>query len=167
MTRYAYHASPIGALLLVGERGPDGPLTLSGLYMEEHRRGPAIAPDWARDDAAFEEIGRQLDEYFAGRRSSFDLPLSPCGTPFQHRVWDELRRIEPGTTRTYGELAAAVGRPRAARAVGAAIGRNPISVIVPCHRVVGADGSLTGFGGGLERKRYLLALEGAPAPAAG
>lgn len=163
MTSYTLHPSPIGELLLVGESRPDGVLALSGLYMEEHRRGPAIAPAWRRDDAAFGEVRRQLDEYFAGRRRAFDLPLAPHGTPFQLRVWEELRRIGPGTTRTYGELARAVGKPAAARAVGAAVGRNPISVIVPCHRVVGSDGSLTGFAGGLARKRTLLTLEGSAA----
>ncbi len=104
-------------------------------------------------------MARELDEYFAGRRRAFDLVLAPAGTPFQLAVWEELRRIPFGGTTTYGELARRVGRPTAARAVGAAVGRNPISIIVPCHRVVGSDGALTGFAGGLDRKRALLALE--------
>jgi methylated-DNA-[protein]-cysteine S-methyltransferase len=158
MTVYAIHPSPIGALLLVGEPAGDG-VALTGLYMEGHRRGPAVAPTWVRDDAAFAQVTRQLDEFFAGGRRAFDLRLAPSGTPFQLAVWEELRRIPAGGTTTYGELARRVGRPAASRAVGAAVGRNPISVIVPCHRVVGSDGSLTGFAGGLERKRALLALE--------
>ena len=161
MTVYTFHPSPIGPLLLVGEPDPAG-LRLTGLYMDEHRRGPSIAPDWREDAAAFVEVERQLDEYFAGDRRSFDLALAPSGTPFQLLVWGELRRIPMGETTTYAGLAERVGRPRAARAVGAAVGRNPISVIVPCHRVVGSDGSLTGFAGGISRKRALLALEASP-----
>jgi len=102
----------------------------------------------------------QLEEYFAKRRRVFDVPLDPVGTPFQLQAWLHLCNIPYGTTRTYGEQAAAMGRPSAARAVGAANGRNPLSIFVPCHRVIGADGSLTGFAGGLEIKRFLLALEG-------
>lgn len=103
---------------------------------------------------------KQLEEYFANRRRVFDVPLDPVGTPFQLQSWLQLRDISYGTTRTYGEQAAAMGRPTAARAVGAANGRNPLSIFVPCHRVIGANGSLTGFAGGLEIKRFLLALEG-------
>lgn len=103
---------------------------------------------------------KQLEEYFANRRRVFDVPLDPVGTPFQLQAWSQLRDIPYGTTRTYGEQAAAMGRPTASRAVGAANGRNPLSIFVPCHRVIGADGSLTGFAGGLEIKRFLLALEG-------
>ena len=158
MTVYALHPTPIGDLLLVGEPAPGG-VRLRGLYMEDHRRGPAIDPAWSRDDAAFAEVARQLDEYFDGRRRSFDVALAPAGTPFQLGVWDELRGIPYGETTTYGELARRVGRPAAARAVGAAVGRNPISIIVPCHRAVGSDGSLTGFAGGLDRTRTLLARE--------
>jgi methylated-DNA-[protein]-cysteine S-methyltransferase len=102
---------------------------------------------------------RQLAEYFDGRRHAFDVPLDPVGTPFQLSAWSQLREIPYGATRTYGEQAAAIGRPKASRAVGAANGRNPLSIFVPCHRVIGADGSLTGFAGGLETKRFLLALE--------
>lgn len=159
MTVYAFHPSPIGDLLLVGEAA-GGQTSLRGLYMEEHRRGPSVDPAWHEDPAAFAEVGRQLDEYFAGSRTAFDLPLSPVGTPFQVAVWEQLRLIPRGTTTTYGAIAARIGRAAAARAVGTAVGRNPISVIVPCHRVVGSDGSLTGFAGGLARKQRLLAIEG-------
>jgi methylated-DNA-[protein]-cysteine S-methyltransferase len=143
--------SPIGELLLTAEGE-----ALTGLYMEPHPRLPATA---VRDPQAFASAEAQLAAYFAGSLTSFDLPLDPSGTPFQLRVWEALRSIPYGETATYAELAAAVGKPSAFRAVGAANGRNPISVIVPCHRVIGADGTLTGYGGGLERKRMLLELE--------
>jgi methylated-DNA-[protein]-cysteine S-methyltransferase len=110
------------------------------------------------------EVRRQLDEYFAGRRQTFDLTLAPEGTPFERSVWNELARIPFGETRSYAEIARAIGRPGAARAVGRANGANPIPIVVPCHRVIGADGSLTGFGGGLETKSRLLELEGAALP---
>jgi methylated-DNA-[protein]-cysteine S-methyltransferase len=158
MTVYTFHPSPIGDLLLVGEPAAGG-VALSGLYMEGHKRGPSIGESWVRDDVAFTSVKSELDEYFAGARRSFDLPLSPKGTPFQLAVWEQLRLIPCGETTSYGELALRVGRPGAARAVGAAVGRNPISIIVPCHRVVGSDGTLTGFAGGLDRKRALLAIE--------
>lgn len=163
MTVYSLHPSPIGDLLLVGDPDGRGGVALRGLYMEEHRHGPAVDPAWERADAPFGEVTHQLDEYFAGRRRTFDLALAPRGTDFQQAVWMQLRAIPAGETTTYGELAARIGKPRASRAVGAAVGRNPISVIVPCHRVVGSDGSLTGFAGGLTRKQHLLALERAGA----
>ena len=166
MIVHASHPSPIGPLLLVGERDDAGGVRLSGIFMEEHRHGPAVDPSWIEDPAAFREVARQLDEYFAGTRPSFDLPLAPGGTPFQRRVWEELARIPAGTTVTYGELARRAGRPGAARAVGAAVGRNPVSIVVPCHRVVGSDGALTGYAGGIARKAFLLALEGAMPPVA-
>ena len=150
MTAYTTVDSPIGALLLVGEGA-----RLTGLYMEPHRPDPA----WIRDDAPFAETAAQLAEYFAGERPSFDLPLAARGTPFQQEVWERLRAIPYGETTTYGAIAAELGRPAAVRAVGMANGRNPISIVVPCHRVIGAGGALTGYGGGLERKRALLALE--------
>ena len=143
--------SPIGRLLLTADEQ-----ALTGLYMEPHPRLPASA---VHDPAAFAEVAAQLDAYFAGSLTDFDLPLAPSGTPFQLRVWEALRAIPYGETCSYRELAEAVGKPAAVRAVGAANGRNPISVIVPCHRVIGADGSLTGYGGGLDRKRILLELE--------
>ena len=126
MTVHTLHPSPIGDLLLVGETTEDS-VFLTGLYMEEHRRGPAIEPAWTRDDAAFAEVASQLDAYFAGRRRAFDIPLSTTGTPFQLAVWDQLRAIPCGETRTYGELARRIGRPGAARAVGAAVGRGVVA----------------------------------------
>jgi methylated-DNA-[protein]-cysteine S-methyltransferase len=142
--------SPIGTLLLLADAAG-----LRGLYMEPH----ALDPAWRRDDAALRDAREQLEAYFAGRLREFDLELAPVGTPFQLRVWAALREIPYGETTSYGALAARLGKPGAARAVGLANGRNPISVIVPCHRVIGADGTLTGFGGGLDRKRTLLAHE--------
>ncbi len=144
--------TPIGELLLVS----DGE-ALTALQFDDARRGrptPGAAPD-----AVLQRASAQLGEYFAGGRTSFDLPLRAAGTPFEQRVWEQLRVIPYGETTSYGELARRVGEPGAARAVGRANGRNPIPVIVPCHRVIGADGSLTGFGGGLECKRALLDLE--------
>jgi methylated-DNA-[protein]-cysteine S-methyltransferase len=142
--------SPLGELLLAG----DGD-ALTALHM-----GASPRPDWRRDAATFREARQQLRSYFAGELREFDLPLDPRGTAFQRQVWDALRRIPYGATVSYAELAAAVGRPGAARAVGAANGRNPIAVVIPCHRVIGASGALTGYGGGLGRKRLLLDLEG-------
>lgn len=152
---YLVHPSPIGELLLTG----DG-RSLTGLYMlPDHRYAPAIGDDWRRSADAFDHVGQQLDAYFEGDLQIFDLPLAPSGTPFQLAVWTELTRIPYGRTVTYGQVAQALGRPTASRAVGMANGRNPISIIVPCHRVIGAGGSLTGYGGGLPRKRMLLELE--------
>jgi methylated-DNA-[protein]-cysteine S-methyltransferase len=116
------------------------------------------------DPARTAEVRRQLAEYFAGERRAFDLRLAPAGTPFERSVWEELRRIPFGETRSYGEIARAIGRPSASRAVGRANGANPIPIVVPCHRVIGADGSLTGFGGGLEAKSRLLEIEGRRLP---
>jgi methylated-DNA-[protein]-cysteine S-methyltransferase len=157
--RFTEMESPIGLLRLRGtEHG------LTGLFMENHRHGPGASDhlDWQRDDAFFEEARRQLSHYFAGRRTTFDLAIDRdglAGTPFQRRVWRELEKIPYGITISYGELAQRIGNPDAVRAVGLANGRNPISIVVPCHRVIGADGSLTGYGGGLERKRWLLDFE--------
>lgn len=154
-TRWTTIDSPIGPLLLTAD---DGGLT--GVYMEVSSHGPGVvAPDWERDDAAFADAAHQLDEYFAGDRSTFELPLNPTGTPFQRVVWEALQTIPYGEVRSYGDIAEQIGKPGAARAVGLANGRNPISIIVPCHRVIGASGSLTGYGGGLERKQHLLDLE--------
>jgi methylated-DNA-[protein]-cysteine S-methyltransferase len=148
--------SPIGELTLVS----DGE-ALTGLYMTEQRHRPELPTAPAGDDPVLAETRRQLAEYFSGARREFDLPLRPAGTQFQQTVWAALREIPYGETAGYGELAARIGRPGAARAVGLANGRNPIAIVVPCHRVIGSGGSLTGYGGGLERKRYLLSLEGA------
>lgn len=146
--------TPLGDLLLVAV---DGALVKarfrSGQLPPYEESGPPSA------EPVLAEAGRQLGEHFAGERTAFDLPLAPPGTAFQQRVWDELRRIPYGTTMTYGELAARLGDPRCVRAVGLANGRNPIAVIVPCHRVIGSDGKLRGYAGGVERKQRLLALE--------
>ncbi|MEU4134119.1 methylated-DNA--[protein]-cysteine S-methyltransferase [Streptomyces wuyuanensis] len=145
---------------------PYGPLTLvatdsllSGLYMSEQRHRPGEETFGDPDPRPFREVIRQLDAYFAGELREFDLPLHLAGTPFQRTVWAQLLLIPYGETRTYGELAGALGNPGASRAVGLANGRNPVGIIVPCHRVIGASGSLTGYGGGLDRKQRLLAFE--------
>jgi len=145
-------ATPIGELLLVSDGA-----ARTAVQFDDARRGRPTAG--GPDDPVIREASAQLLAYFAGERTVFDLPLRASGTPFEQGVWDELRRIPYGETTSYGELAACVGEPSAARAVGRANGRNPIPIIVPCHRVIGADGSLTGFGGGLECKRALLDLE--------
>jgi methylated-DNA-[protein]-cysteine S-methyltransferase len=157
MNAYCHLDSPIGRLLLT----TDG-AALTGLYQEPSHAAQATF-GWAEDAAAgaLPAASRQLAEYFAGERREFVLPLNLKGTAFQQRVWRELQEIPFGKTWSYGQLAARIGRPGASRAVGLANGSNPISVIVPCHRVIGADGSLTGYGGGLPRKRWLLAHEGA------
>jgi methylated-DNA-[protein]-cysteine S-methyltransferase len=151
---YCTTESPIGELLLAG----DGE-TLQLLNMRGGRHRIRAASDWKQSEEPFVRVRAQLAEYFDGRRRGFDLPLKPAGSPFELAVWRALEAIPYGETMSYGELAARIGRPDAARAVGTANGRNPIAVIVPCHRVIGADGSLTGYGGGLERKRLLLDLE--------
>ncbi|CAA2104890.1 Methylated-DNA--protein-cysteine methyltransferase [Methylobacterium bullatum] len=153
-TRYTFLDTPIGALLLAGT---DERLRYIGFPTGKGAVTPRA--DWHRDDAAFAEGRRQLSTYFAGRLTRFDLDLDPRGTPFQLAVWEELTRIPPGETISYGELAKRIGRPSASRAVGAANGANPLPIVVPCHRVIGAAGSLTGFAGGLDTKRWLLALE--------
>jgi methylated-DNA-[protein]-cysteine S-methyltransferase len=149
--------SPVGPLTLVAAGG-----ALACLYMEaqRHRPGPAAlgAPGDPADEP-FARAARQLAAYFGGRLTRFELDLEPAGTPFQRRVWQALRGIPYGQTVSYGELAASIGAPAASRAVGLANGKNPLSIVVPCHRVVGSDGSLTGYGGGLDRKRFLLDLE--------
>ena len=150
MTAYATVPSPIGEILLTAEDG-----ALTRLYMSPFD----VDPVWGHDPAALAEPARQLAEYFAGERTEFELELRPAGTAFQRGVWDLLLGIPYGETTTYGTLAAALGDPRKVRAVGLANGRNPISIVVPCHRVIGADGTLVGYGGGLERKRVLLAHE--------
>lgn len=157
MRRYTLVPTPVGDVLATA----DGSGRLAGIYWPEHERAPKPGTGWERDDAPFAELRRQLREYFAGERQAFDLDVAAVGTPFQHRVWAALREIPYGATVTYGELAARIGRPSAARAVGLANGRNPLSIVVPCHRVIGSGGVLTGYAGGLEVKRRLLAHEGA------
>jgi methylated-DNA-[protein]-cysteine S-methyltransferase len=151
---YDTFPSPIGELLLVA----DGE-ALCGLYMQDGERPLVVPSHWLRDRRSVEAAWLQIDEYFRGRRTEFDLPLRMRGTGFQRRVWEALREVPYGETTSYGELARRIGRPDGARAVGWANGSNPLAVIVPCHRVIGADGSLTGYGGGLARKRLLLDLE--------
>ncbi|MEV0945188.1 methylated-DNA--[protein]-cysteine S-methyltransferase [Rhodococcus sp. NPDC049939] len=146
--------SPIGPLTLVNVDG-----VLSGVYMAEHRHQPDPARFGERNASGFDDATAQLAEYFDGRRTDFTVPVAMRGTPFQIRVWEALRTIPYGETWTYGKLADTLGNPAAVRAVGAANSRNPISIIVPCHRVVGSSGSLTGYAGGLDRKRFLLDRE--------
>ena len=153
---YTYHASPIGDLLLAGNAAG---LCLVGFPSGSRARTPD--PEWRLDPAPFGEAERQLKAYFAGELYRFDLELHFSGTDFQQQVWRALGEIPWGSTITYNELARRVGRPNASRAVGAANGANPLPIVAPCHRVIGADGSLTGFGGGLDTKRFLLQLEGA------
>lgn len=149
-------SSPVGRLTLVA--GGDH---LVGLYFDDDPHAAESRAGATRDDRRLRTAATQLEEYFAGARTSFDLPLAPAGSAFQKKVWAALCRIPFGETATYGQIARAIGKPAASRAIGGANHRNPIAIIVPCHRVIGADGSLTGFGGGLEIKRALLALEGA------
>lgn len=152
MTVYTVVDSPIGPLTVTAEGA-----SITGLHMAPAK----VEKSWKRDDRAkpLLEAKKQLGEYFKGLRTRFDLPLAPKGTPFQLKVWEALREIPYGETRSYVDIAEYVGNPGASRAVGGANGRNPIAVIVPCHRVIAADGTLGGFGGGLDRKRKLLALE--------
>lgn len=150
-------ASPIGELTLVASDE-----ALVGLFLE--RPGAALPAAEVRRTPLLERVSAQLDEYFAGRRETFDAPLAPPGTAFQRSVWAVLQTIPFGVTWSYAQVARKLGKPRAVRAVGAANGSNPISIVIPCHRVIGADGSLTGYGGGLPRKRWLLAHEKAELP---
>jgi methylated-DNA-[protein]-cysteine S-methyltransferase len=148
---YSVLDGPLGELLLTS----DGE-SLTGVYLAPHKGGPERTDAWRRDDAALQPVRDQLSAYFAGDRRDFDLPLALHGTPFQRKVWEALAAIPFGETVGYAEIARRIGSPGSARAVGAAVGRNPVSIVVPCHRVVGSDGSLTGYGGGLDRKRWLL-----------
>ncbi len=162
MNAYRHFDSPIGRLLLRSDGS-----ALIGLYMDVAQGGPAFNEEWVHEPLCqpLPAAAKQLEEYFAGERREFVLPVRLHGTDFQRRVWSALCAIPYGTTWSYGELAARIGSPKASRAVGLANGRNPVSILVPCHRVIGADGSLTGYGGGLERKRWLLAHEGLHCPA--
>jgi len=151
---YGFLPSPLGRLLLVADAGGLRRIDLPG-----GRRGSVPAPDWREDPRALVPAIRQLNDYFVGRSTTFDLALCPHGTPFQVQVWTALLQIPFGRTCSYGELARRIGRPTASRAVGAANGANPLPIVIPCHRVIGSDGSLTGFGGGLAAKRWLLRHE--------
>jgi methylated-DNA-[protein]-cysteine S-methyltransferase len=152
---YTYVTTTIGDLLAA--KNDDGAVT------RIHFRGATAPQDWRSDDAAFADVREQLHAYFAGELHEFSLPLAPAGTPFQQSVWTALRTIPYGETRSYLDIANSIGKPSACRAVGAANGANPLPIVVPCHRVIGSNGTLTGFGGGVEVKRRLLALEGAKA----
>ncbi len=156
MTTYTITATPLGEMAFVARDG-----VLTGLHFVDQRHFDGLEPDWVEDDGdpLLCRATAQLEEYFAGRRRSFDLPLAPEGTDFQLAVWRQIAAIGYGRTTTYQELAAAIGRPAAVRAVGAATGRNPLAILIGCHRVLGSDGSLTGYAGGLDRKQALLALE--------
>jgi methylated-DNA-[protein]-cysteine S-methyltransferase len=157
MITFMHIASPVGPLLLAAD-------DLGMRVIEFHAPRYPIPPgaDWRRGEHELLRAAKaQLDEYFAGTRRDFDLPLAPQGTPFQREVWHALASIAYGETISYAQLASRIGRPAAVRAVGAANGRNPLPIVLPCHRVIGRDGGLTGFGGGLPTKRYLLTLEGA------
>jgi methylated-DNA-[protein]-cysteine S-methyltransferase len=151
---YTRMESPVGRLLLVGDEAG-----LRSISFDDSRRTAMVLDGWREGEATFGEVVRQLRAYFAGELREFDLELAPKGTEFQLRVWRELRAIPYGETISYGELAKRVGNAKAARAVGLANGCNPIPIVVPCHRVIGSDGSLTGFGGGLRNKEKLLDLE--------
>lgn len=158
MTSTLHHLmdSPIGVLTLLSDGS-----CLTGLYMGDHTGAAAAVAGSRRSSTAFSAVHEQLEEYFAGRLQTFEVPTAAHGTVFQQKVWSALCTIPYGTTATYRYIAEQIGAPRAVRAVGLANGRNPISIIVPCHRVIGANGSLTGYGGGLDRKRALLDLEAA------
>jgi methylated-DNA-[protein]-cysteine S-methyltransferase len=160
MTTHTIVDSPLGQLTLVAQDA-----TLTGLYFRGHWTKPDPTCFGERSDGGFGEARRQLVEYFAGERTAFDLATASAGDAFERQVWELIDRIPYGQTTTYGELARELGEPSLAREVGAAVGRNPLSVIRPCHRVVGKDGKLTGYAGGLRRKQALLELEGALMPA--
>lgn len=158
MIRYARFDTPLGSVYATAIDA-----AITGIYFEGQRHAPAISPGWREEPghAPLAACARQLCEYLGGRRTGFELPLAPVGTAFQRRVWSEIARIPRGHTLSYAQLAERAGAPGAARAAGAATGRNPISVVVPCHRVVGSGGELTGYAGGIPRKLRLLQLEGA------
>jgi len=159
--QYDLVPSPLGTMLLVASGD-----ALTGIHFEGERYQPAIGAAWTRtaNHPLLRAAAAQLDEYFAGRRTRFLLPLAPVGTPFQRAVWKAIAAVPFGATIAYRELAARVGRPGSIRAAGTATGRNPWTIVVPCHRIVGANGALTGYAGGLERKQALLALEARCAP---
>ena len=152
--RYTLVESPLGPILVAG--GGQG---LRRINFQAGNAPLEIPPQWERDDEALRDAAQQLRAYFAGSLRTFELPLRAEGTPFQHRVWEQLRAIPYGETRTYGELAGRLGQPTASRAVGAANGQNPLPIVVPCHRVIGSTGKLTGFYGGVHLKDFLLGLE--------
>jgi methylated-DNA-[protein]-cysteine S-methyltransferase len=156
MISYTFLDSPVGRLEIAASED-----AIVAINFEHSRHPTVFAPDWVeREGTVLQQAKRELREYFEGRRKTFSVRVEASGTTFQKRVWSELTRIPFGETRSYLDVATCMGKPTATRAVGAANGRNPVSIIVPCHRVIGADGSLTGFGGGIEVKKFLLTLEG-------
>lgn len=161
MTRFARLRTPLGTVVAIAAGG-----ALTGLHFEGGRHAPPIAPEWREDPYAspLRECAEQLADYFAGKRQCFDLPVAPRGTSFQQRVWREIAKVPFGETISYAELARRAGAPGSARAAGAATGRNPLAIVVPCHRIVASGGSLTGYAGGIGRKAGLLALEGVATP---
>jgi methylated-DNA-[protein]-cysteine S-methyltransferase len=152
---YTHIESPLGPLLLAGDRRG-----LKSIEFPAGKAGKGHESGWERSDEDFAVVATQLREYFAGERRVFDIPLNLSGTPFQLAVWEKVREIPYGKTVSYADIALAIGRPRAVRAVGAANRQNPVPIVIPCHRVIGKDGSLTGYGGGLECKATLLRIEG-------
>ncbi|MCP3890681.1 MAG: methylated-DNA--[protein]-cysteine S-methyltransferase [Desulfobulbaceae bacterium] len=154
MKQYCYYPSPIGELLLTGSSG-----ILQEIYFPCEAENITISTSMTENKTSFSPVRKQLSEYFAGERKTFSIPFSPAGTPFQGRVWMELQKIPYGHTASYGEIAERIGNPKACRAIGMANGKNPIPIIIPCHRIIGKDGSMTGFGGGLKIKKFLLDLE--------
>jgi len=159
MIYFDFIPSPIGQVLVTS----DG-RNLTGLYLENHKGGPTISSDWVRDPSRFTGVSRQLSSYFAGKLDSFEIATFVAGTDFQRAVWKELESIPFGATLTYGEIARRLNMPKASRAVGAAVGRNPVSIVIPCHRVIGSHSAITGYAGGIEKKKALLALESAGRP---
>jgi methylated-DNA-[protein]-cysteine S-methyltransferase len=155
-TYFTVLPSPTGELLVVGAEDASTPFALTGLFMTGQKYEPMLQPEWVRDANRFADAEKQLDAYFGGDLTDFDLPLAARGSEFQRSVWTALCDIPLGATRAYGQVAQQVADKTRTRAVAAAIGRNPIGIVVPCHRVIGADGSLTGYAGGLDRKRWLL-----------
>ena len=154
-TFYTYTQSPVGRLMLTANDH-----ALTGLYFSTGKKARTTPDDcWRRSDTHFQQARQERDEYFEHRRRCFDVALEPCATPFQSRVLEALRAIPYGEVRSYKQIAEAIGSPKAMRAVGNANGNNPLAIFIPCHRVVGSNGALTGFGGGLEAKQYLLGLE--------
>lgn len=166
-TYYGFTDSPVARLMLVAAE--DGALT--GLYLADSdadiERHPPMDPGWIADDGRLDDVRKQLHEYFSGMRTEFDLVTRPRGTDFQRAVWSAMEDIPCGETASYGEVAQRIGRPQASRAVGAASGQNPVPIVIPCHRVVGSNGKLTGYGWGLDRKRWLLDHERRSGPAQG
>lgn len=160
MMHYTHISTPIGQILLAAD---DAGLRVIGFPRDKHKRVPEA--DWIEDAAPLRDTTEQLQAYFAGELTTFELTLAPEGTAFQLRVWAALQEIPYGVTWSYGDVARRIGRPTASRAVGAANGRNPLPIVIPCHRVIGSSGDLVGFGGGLDVKSHLLALEHARAPA--